>query len=84
MSATTIREGPQAIFQIYFGMMPGRALAAAVQLDIFSPLADGPRDAAAVAAAVNACPAGRAHAARRDGGDAAAGDHRDRGRAALA
>ena len=58
MSATTIPEGPQAIFQIYFGMLPGRALATAVQLDIFSPLADGPRDAAAVAAAIKASPRG--------------------------
>jgi ubiquinone/menaquinone biosynthesis C-methylase UbiE len=58
MSATTALEGPQAVLQMHFAMLPARALAAAVQLDIFSPLADGPRDAAAVATTLGASPRG--------------------------
>ena len=41
--------GPQAILSLHFAMMPSRALAAAVQCDLFSALASAPAGVAALA-----------------------------------
>lgn len=49
---------PQAILGLHFAMMPSRALAAAVQCDIFSALAPNPAGVPALAAATGCDPRG--------------------------
>ncbi len=55
MTATTAPElGVERLFEMFMGFVPARVLAAAVQLDVFTPLAEGPRTLPAMAAAVSA------------------------------
>ena len=49
---------PSALLQMHFSFAPARTLTAAVQLDVFSALADGPREAQEVAARIGATPRG--------------------------
>jgi ubiquinone/menaquinone biosynthesis C-methylase UbiE len=49
---------PSALMQMHFSFAPARTLTAAVQLDVFSALADGPRDAQEVAVHIGATPRG--------------------------
>ena len=49
--SSTEALSPQPLFEMQFSLVPARILATAVQIDLFSPLADGAKTAADVAKA---------------------------------
>ncbi len=56
MASPNVRpeHDPQSILELHFSFAPSRILAAGVQLDVFSPLANGARNPAAIAQAIRA------------------------------
>ncbi len=51
-------SNPDPVFQLTMSYVPSRCLSTAVQLDVFSPLANGPKTAQAVARSAKASPRG--------------------------
>jgi hypothetical protein len=52
---------PGLIYDLYTGIFRPQVIRLALQVDVFTPLADGPADAATVASACGCSPAGIVH-----------------------
>lgn len=52
---------PSLIYDLYTGVFRPQVIRLALQLDVFTPLANGPADAATVARACGCSPAGIVH-----------------------
>ncbi len=61
MADLSQQPNPDLIYDLYTGIFLPQIVRLALQVDVFSPLADGPADAATVARACGCSPAGAAH-----------------------